>query len=74
MSNIKKNQVTSLEIIARMIEGKPYYEVKYKILGEDDCHIGYSSYDLKIVLGFIEEYFEIVVDKEEAENNGKTND
>lgn len=60
-------KVNSLEIIVRMIDDKPYYEVKYKEVGEDDYCIGYSSYDLKIVLGYIDTYFEIV------ENDRKTN-
>lgn len=43
-----------------MIDNKPYYEVKYREVGKEDYSIGYSSYDLNIVLGFIAEYFEIV--------------
>ena len=53
-------KVNSLEIIVRMIENKPYYELKYRQVGKKDYSIGYSSYDLKIVLGYIDEYFEIV--------------
>ena len=60
-------KVDSLEIIVRMIDDKPYYEVKYKEVGEDDYCIGYSSYDLKIILGYIDTYFEIV------ENDRQTN-
>lgn len=39
---------------------KPYYELKYRQVGKKDYSIGYSSYDLKTVLGCIDEYFEIV--------------
>ena len=46
-----------------MIGDKPYYEVKYRETGKDDYTIGYSSYDLKIVLGYIGTYFEIVASK-----------
>ena len=53
-------KVDSLEIIVRMIDNKPYYEVKYREVGEKDYSVRYSSYDLNIVLGFIAEYFEIV--------------
>lgn len=59
-TNINKARVNSLEIIARMLDDKPYYELKYRQVGEKDCSIGYSSYDLKIVLGYIDTYFEIV--------------
>lgn len=59
-TNINKAKVDSLEIIARMLDNKPYYELKYRHVGKKDYSIGYSSYDLKIVLGYIDEYFEIV--------------
>lgn len=60
-------KVNSLEIIVRMIDDKPYYEVKYREVGKKEYSIGYSSYSLKTVLGFIDEYFEIV------ESGKKTN-
>lgn len=59
-TNAEIVKVDSLEIIVRMIGNKPYYEVKYREVGEKDYFVGYSSYDLNIVLGFIAEYFEIV--------------
>lgn len=59
-TKINKAKVNSLEIIARMLDDKPYYELKYRRVGEKDYSIGYSSYDLKIVLGYIDTYFEIV--------------
>ena len=43
-----------------MIDSKPYYSVQYRNVGENGYNIGYSSYNLKIVLEFIDEYFEIV--------------
>lgn len=59
-TNINKARVNSLKIIARMLDDKPYYELKYRRVGEKDYSIGYSSYDLKTVLGYIDTYFEIV--------------
>lgn len=59
-AKINKARVNSLEIIARMLDDKPYYELKYRRVGEKDYSVGYSSYDLKIVLGDIDTYFEIV--------------
>lgn len=67
MNNAKEERVTDLSIIMEMIDGKPYYSVKYRNAGEIGCHIGYSSYNLKTVLEFIDEYFEIV------ENDKQTN-
>lgn len=58
--NASMVKVNSLEIIVRMIDSKPYYELKYRQVDEKDYSIGYSSYDLKIVLGYIDTYFEIV--------------
>lgn len=58
--NINKAKVDSLEVIAQMLGNKPYYELKYRLVGKKDYSIGYSSYDLKVVLSYIDEYFEIV--------------
>lgn len=65
-ANTSMVKVNSLEIIVRMIDAKPYYEVKYREFDEKDYSIGYSSYSLKTVLGFIDEYFEIVESKEQT--------
>lgn len=59
-AKINKARVNSLEIIARMLDDKPYYELKYRRVGEKDYSVGYSSYDLKTVLGYTDTYFEIV--------------
>ena len=55
-----KNKVTSLEIIVRMIGNKPYYEIKYKKVGEDYYHVGYSSFNIDNVLKWRDECFEPV--------------
>ena len=59
-AKMNKAKVDSLEVIAQMLDNKPYYELKYRQVGKKDYSIGYSSYDLKIVLGYIDTYFEIV--------------
>lgn len=64
-AKVNKAKVDSLEVIARMLDDKPYYELKYRQVGKKDYSIGYSSYDLKVVLSYINTYFEIV------ENNDK---
>lgn len=66
-AKVNKAKVDSLEIIARMLDDKPYYELKYRLVGKKDYSIGYSSYDLKSVLSDIDTYFEIV------ESKSKTN-
>lgn len=60
MNKVKEERVTDLSIIMEMIDSKPYYSVQYRNVGENGYNIGYSSYNLKTVLEFIDEYFEIV--------------
>lgn len=55
-----KSKVTSLEIIVRMADNKPYYEIKYKKVGEDYYHVGYSSFNIDNVLKWRDECFELV--------------
>nr|DAE28724.1 MAG TPA: hypothetical protein [virus sp. ctmTa7] len=56
----KKTKVTSLDIIVTMYGDKPYYEIKYKKLGDDSYYIGYSSFSLNLVLDWKREHFELV--------------
>lgn len=55
-----KNKVTSLEIIVRVIDNNPYHEIKYKKVGEDYYHVGYSSFNIDNVLKWRDECFELV--------------
>lgn len=57
---VQKEIVTELEQIFRIVDDKPYFELKYKKVGEDYYHVGYSSYDFHNVLKWKEEYFELV--------------
>lgn len=54
----EKEKVSSAEIISRDIGGKPYYEIKYKKVGEDHYTVGYSSYLLDYVIDWLNNYFE----------------
>lgn len=54
----EKEKVSSVEIISRDIGGKPYYEIKYKKVGEDHYTVGYSSYFLDYVIDWLNNYFE----------------
>lgn len=61
-TNIKHNpktKVTDIEHIFEIIDDKPYYSLKYKKVGEDYYHIGYSSYDFHNILQWELEYFEL---------------
>ena len=59
-----KIKVTSAEIVVHGTVEKPYYEIKYLVVGEDEYRIGYSSYELKNVFGWLQECFEIVGDNQ----------
>ena len=61
--SVKKEIVTELEQIFRIIDDKPYFELKYKKVGEDYYHVGYSSFDFHNVLKWKEEYFELVTEE-----------
>lgn len=39
MEKVEKEKVTSAEIITRQIDGKPYYHIKFKKVGEDEYTI-----------------------------------
>ena len=75
MSENKGNKlvVDDIEVIVRGIANKPYYEIKYREVGNDDYNIGFGSYDLNNVLKWKEEEFEVVSEKEEKETKGVTN-
>lgn len=74
MSENKGNKlvVDDIEVIVRGIANKPYYEIKYREVGNDDYNIGFGSYDLNNVLKWKEE-FEVVSKKEEKETKEVTN-
>lgn len=54
----KKIKVWSADIIVRKIDGKPYYEIKYMRLGDNEYRVGYGSYDIDIVFDYLNKYFE----------------
>lgn len=56
-------KVSKIDIIVNMINGKPYYEIKYKKVGEDYYHIEYSSYNLDFVLEWKCKYFILVSER-----------
>ena len=59
-SKTERINVSCLDIIVTMIGKKPYYEIKYKEIGENHYNVGYSSYKLENVLAWKDERFEIV--------------
>ena len=71
--NINKIKASSAEIVVHGTKEKPYYEIKYFDLSDNETHIGYSSYNLDIVFGYLDKYFDIV-EKDECEDDYPYND
>lgn len=44
----EKIKVESINVIVEEIGGKPYYELRYRVVGDDFCHIGYRYW---LILG-----------------------
>lgn len=56
----RKIKVDSLEIIVTGKKEKPYFEIKYRKVGNKNYNTGYSSYDLNNVFDWKNECFEVV--------------
>lgn len=69
-SEVEKIKVTSAEIVVHGTSEKPYYEIRYYDISDRNYHVGYSSYDLSIVFGWLKDCFEIVNEVAEEYNNG----
>ena len=65
LENIDKIKVSSAEIVVHGTKEKPYYEIKYFDLYDNEMHIGFSSYKLDIVFEYLEKYFDIVKEMNE---------
>lgn len=61
--------VSSVEVIERYVFGKPYYELKYKLVNESDYHIGFGSYNLENVIKWKSQWFKIVDEHNTVETN-----
>lgn len=68
MGEAERIKVSSLDIIVTMIDQVPYYEIKYKEIGESHYNIGYSSYELANVLTWKDNCFELCDYKTNADS------
>lgn len=66
---IDKIKVSSAEIVVHGTKEKPYYEIKYFDLSDNETHIGFSSYKLDVVFGYFEKYFDIVNKENKPEHS-----
>ena len=56
----KKIKVIEPQIVVHGTVDKPYYEICYYDIAKKEWCIGYSSYDLKNVVGWLNECFEVI--------------
>lgn len=61
--NVDKVRVSSAEIVVHGTKEKPYYEIEYFDLSDNEMHVGFSSYKLDVVFRYLEKYFDIVNEK-----------
>ena len=57
---MSKVKVEEAEIVVHGTADRPYFEIKYREVGKKDYNIGYSSYDIRNVFGWLESEFEVV--------------
>lgn len=67
--NIEKIKVSSAEIVVHGTREEPYYEIECFDLHDNEMHVGYSSYNLDTVFGYLEKYFEIANEKEHSDQS-----
>ena len=60
ITKMSKVKVEEAEIVVHGTADKPYFEIKYREVGKKDYNIGYSSYDVRKVFGWLESEFEVV--------------
>lgn len=60
LSNEEKIKTTHVEIIARDISGRPYFELRYFDVSDGRKHIGFGSYDFNNVITWKKDCFEMV--------------
>ena len=60
ITKMSKVKVEEAEIVVHGTVDKPYVEIKYREVGKKDYNIGYSSYDVRKVFGWLESEFEVV--------------
>lgn len=59
-TKMNKVKVEEAEIVVHGTVDKPYFEIKYREIGKKDYNIGYSSYDIRNVFGWLESEFDVV--------------
>lgn len=61
-----KIKVTEAEVIVKRVAVGFYFEIKYRKVGEEHYNIGFGSYNIHMVFGWLGKCFEIV--PQEGEN------
>lgn len=56
----EKIKAINPQIVVHGTLEKPYYEIFYYDISDNQWHIGYSSYNLQVVKEYLDSYFEII--------------
>lgn len=59
-SENEKIRTHHAKIVVECTTGKPYYSIEWFDAAKQEYYVGYSSYVIDNVLGWLKEYFEIV--------------
>jgi NTP pyrophosphatase (non-canonical NTP hydrolase) len=65
-AKIEKEKVTELDLVFEVMGEKPYYQIKYKKVGDNFYHTGYGSYNFEVVLEYRDKYFELVKEEKSS--------
>lgn len=60
----EKIKVTEADIVVRRTNIGFYFEIKYKEVGNEYYNVGFGSYNIHFVFGWLDKYFEFVKDKD----------
>lgn len=60
IDNCEKINIDSIYIIVTGNKNKPYFEIMYREVGQNQYNIGFSSYNLDFVFDYKQRYFNLV--------------
>lgn len=64
-----KTKTSELMIIVNGPADNPYYSIRYYDLSDNEWHVGFSSYCLQYVISWKNEYFEVVGDGKDSDED-----
>ena len=56
----EKTKVTEADVVVKRTSIGFYFEIKYKEIGDEYYNVGFGSYNIHFVFGWLDKYFEFV--------------